>query len=220
MFGVFARLVVHRPACVAYRKHKETQLTPATQPHNHKLQDKLTLLRLRHLCSSLRSAFIVLYSHSDHFGKATVLRAIDEGAPLSCGTWSFAQTEIDNLEPPTLSTHTQGIMTSNTTMRRGPPMDSHIQRGGGRRRQTARTDRDGDLVMDGAPRTRDRVSKGRGRGGAIRDGVSPVRHRGNLNSSAFQREVLRHITNDPSIRGLKADTSAPRRTRETSPAHV
>lgn len=63
--------------------------------------------------------------------------------------------------------------------------DNFSHHRGGAKRRNLRTDRDGDLVMDGSKR--DRVGKtagpGRGRGYSI-------------NTAAFQREVLKHVASD------------------------
>lgn len=65
-------------------------------------------------------------------------------------------------------------------------------RGGiAKRRSAARTDRDGDLVMDSSSKGRGGVAKGAGPG---RGGKAARSTRGGLNSATAQRDILRHVS--------------------------
>ena len=68
-------------------------------------------------------------------------------------------------------------------------------RGGiAKRRSGVRADRDGDLVMDSAPKGRGGIGKARGGAAAGRGEKSGRSSRGGINSANFQREVLRHVS--------------------------
>ncbi|EON61995.1 hypothetical protein W97_01213 [Coniosporium apollinis CBS 100218] len=100
-------------------------------------------------------------------------------------------------------------MTTGVTTRRGTPVDGFTNRRGAiaKRRSAARTDRDGDLVMDSAAKARGGgITKGRGRGGRDGTPTGPGRAK-NLNSEVFKREILRHVaTGDAVPRGPRATT--------------
>jgi hypothetical protein len=82
---------------------------------------------------------------------------------------------------------------TNSNLKRMLPSEPAAARGGiGKRRNNVKTDRDGDLVMDSKPQTRDRIRKARGRGGggrAKQDGISP--NSLNHNKGSMQHEMLR-----------------------------
>lgn len=102
-------------------------------------------------------------------------------------------------------------MTASPTMKRGNSEPSN-RRGAAKRRNLARADKDGDLVMDGGITARTRVGKGRGRGTTARD-TAKVAGRNILNTAAVQREILRHVASGDAVpRGPRTSTSANKRT--------